>query len=368
MEKQKIKELIIGVMLTFILILQTITMCCFASISNRLAAIPEPTVIGHEVVDGSGKVLDSKTIHEIPARMTFRSAASLDESSNNSITINAVVRPAAATDKYIFWTIDFVNENSTWATGKTVTDYVTVTPSSEGSTTATILCKKPFGEQIIITARSRDNGDAKAECTVDFRQQVTDIQVVFDRLDANMNKVGTLVLNDPTQKITVPPDTHYLDCVAIETVSSDYTVKAEMGFDVHLFYKGTEEMSAKLKSGTGHSFTNNMRNFEFGYPTHFDPGDIRICTDYNTLRKTVDELGVYNLFYIYTSNQVPDEQWMSGAAIIKNNTNIPYMFINITSSGFDEEDVEKTFYLYPSPELFTVPVSGLSMSQDTVMF
>lgn len=50
--------------------------------------------------------------------------------------LTASVTPADAGNKAVDWAIGFKNANATWASGKTVTDYVTVTPTSEGSLTA----------------------------------------------------------------------------------------------------------------------------------------------------------------------------------------------------------------------------------------
>lgn len=89
------------------------------------------------------------------------------------VTLTATVLPETATDKTVDWAVAFVNPSSEWASGKTVTDYVTVTPSSDGSTTATVQCLEDFGEQIVVTVTSRDNPEATAQCTVDFVKRIS---------------------------------------------------------------------------------------------------------------------------------------------------------------------------------------------------
>lgn len=78
--------------------------------------------------------------------------------------------------KAIDWSIAWKNPSSTWATGKVVTDYVTVTPTSDGALTATVknIIKSgmpaklmSFNEQIIVTAASRVRPELKATATVD---------------------------------------------------------------------------------------------------------------------------------------------------------------------------------------------------------
>lgn len=69
--------------------------------------------------------------------------------------------------KAIDWSIAWKNASSTWASGKTVTDYVTVTPTADGALTAKVKKVKVFGEQIIVTAASRIRSEIKATATVD---------------------------------------------------------------------------------------------------------------------------------------------------------------------------------------------------------
>ncbi len=90
----------------------------------------------------------------------------------NAYTLTATVTPADAANKKVDWTIAFKNASSSWATGKTVTDYATVTPSADGSLTAVVENKAAFGEQIVVKCTSRDNRSAYATCTVEYLQRV----------------------------------------------------------------------------------------------------------------------------------------------------------------------------------------------------
>lgn len=90
----------------------------------------------------------------------------------SAYTLTATITPADASNKSLDWTIAFSNPNSTWATGKTVTDYVTVTPSADGALTAVVENKAAFGEQIIVKCTSRDNSSANATCIVEYLQRV----------------------------------------------------------------------------------------------------------------------------------------------------------------------------------------------------
>lgn len=103
-----------------------------------------------------------------------------------SAELVATVEPIDA-NQNVNWAVSFKNASSTWANGKAVSDYVTVTPKSAGSTTATVTCKAPFGEQIVITCTSQENADIFAECTVDFVQTVESVSLTFgDDLPINL--------------------------------------------------------------------------------------------------------------------------------------------------------------------------------------
>ena len=87
--------------------------------------------------------------------------------------LKATITPSNATNQKVDWAVAWVNPSSSWANGKTVTDYVTVTPTADGSLTAIVECKQAFGEQVKVTVASRQNTKATASSTVDYAKRVT---------------------------------------------------------------------------------------------------------------------------------------------------------------------------------------------------
>ena len=87
--------------------------------------------------------------------------------------LTATVGPNYATNQSITWTVSWKNENSTWAKGKTVTDYVTVVPTSIGAKTATVSNMQAFGEQVIVKATSQSDPEVYASVTVDYAKRLT---------------------------------------------------------------------------------------------------------------------------------------------------------------------------------------------------
>lgn len=95
-----------------------------------------------------------------------------------SQTLTATVSPAESATLPFNWTVGFKNPSSAWASGKNVTDYVTVTKDSSNQLKATVKCIKAFSEQIIVSIGS-DYSNASASCTVDYIKRVQSVTLTF---------------------------------------------------------------------------------------------------------------------------------------------------------------------------------------------
>lgn len=96
------------------------------------------------------------------------------KAASNGITLTATILPDTATDKTVDWTVEFSNPSDSWAKGKNASDYVLVSPTSDGALTATVSAKKAFSSQIKITVTSRANVEATAYCLVEYGQRLSD--------------------------------------------------------------------------------------------------------------------------------------------------------------------------------------------------
>ncbi len=158
-------------------------------------------------------------------------------------TVTATVYPEDAANKKVDWSVAFANASSTWASGKKVTDYVTVTPSSDGALTAVIQNVAAFGEQIIVKTTSRDNAEAYATLNVEYLQRTTGY---------------TLTLNDKTYSTTgtktnsVTPDFSVGKGCNVNLVVNKSTVYTRANTDKaeYITVKPTEAFkSALVKAG-----------------------------------------------------------------------------------------------------------------------
>lgn len=85
--------------------------------------------------------------------------------------LTATVTPANAYVQGIDWTIEFVNASSEWASGKSISEYMTLSVNEGLPSTAVLSCLLAFGEQIKVTATSQDNENIYAECIMDYAKR-----------------------------------------------------------------------------------------------------------------------------------------------------------------------------------------------------
>lgn len=131
--------------------------------------------------------------------------------SEDSFLLTTTITPADATIQEVDWSIAFKNSSSTWATGKTVTNYATVTPTADGALTATVACLQPFGEQIVVTCTSRDvaAGSPSASCTLDYAKTITGAGFDWTADYADIDSETNLSYNAPGATCSVDYYTNF---------------------------------------------------------------------------------------------------------------------------------------------------------------
>lgn len=172
---------------------------------------------------------------------------------SETLTITATVSPDNSADNTgLDWSMAFKNPSSEWATGKTLSDYMTLTPSgtdAAGSKTVSVKCLKPFGEQIVLTATSQDNPEVTASCTADFAQRIESATLKFGDLNVNLG-------GDTNVKWELNPNGAGVGGVTnVTTEKSDvYTIAEDFTYTVTAESSFTEESYFKL-NGTGVTYT-----------------------------------------------------------------------------------------------------------------
>ncbi len=201
---------------------------------------------GAPVTDENGNEVTSDEIVSMPRAMTFRSAAALDgeTAEYDSVTLKINVEPSYALVESVSYSAVWVNADSEWATGKSVSDYLTVTQSEEDDFACVVQCLQPFGEQIKVVGEvfGGSGSQKSAECTVDFMKRIVSVAVEFNGspdLEASMSRSisstdGLAEAPDYMQGVSFYRDFFSMKYTAY-TVDCDYNVE-------ELTVSGTQEM------------------------------------------------------------------------------------------------------------------------------
>ena len=114
----------------------------------------------------------AETVNSEHIRLTMSTYAAVAADNSVSKTIIATVLPATAANKQVDWSVEWGDEE---AEGD-VSQYVTVTLDSDGSTNATVTCKQAFTGTILVIATTRESR-YQASCILTFIGIPTDMNI-----------------------------------------------------------------------------------------------------------------------------------------------------------------------------------------------
>ena len=141
-------------------------------------------------------------------------------------TLTATIQPATTENKEVDWTVAWADSNGVGD----VTDYITVTPESDGSTNATVTCYKPFTGDIVITVITRDGGFT-ARCLCNYVGKPTSLVI---------EPTGATMVSDSDWNIRVAEvksgNTYLFDLLpsnVFGSVSESYTTNYMVSIQTH---------------------------------------------------------------------------------------------------------------------------------------
>lgn len=217
--------------------------------------------------------------------------------------LTATVTPANVEDVALDWSIAFADPGCEWASGMTVTDYVTLAVADD-TMSANISLVAPFGAQIVVRATLRSDADLYAECTVDYVKRVAKIDIGFFNSSSHVY-------------------------FGSDTTDREYV----FGQSSRLVYKMTSDTANGAFGNIGLDITYSVgtyaTNTESGYPQTYYPlchvTKIEHSQDYIDALKTTgvfkSDLTVQSLYYTEGSNS---SKILSGA-------NLPLTMLNSSS-------------------------------------
>lgn len=184
------------------------------------------------------------------------------------------------------WELEFVNPNGTWASGKSVTDYVTVTPKSDFTRTVTITNLAPFGEQIRLTATLENDSSKTASSVIDYVKRFGGgLQTVFCATDFgdDMNIGGHIYMGEAVGTVMGELNA-YGTYIELEEGFIDL-VKSYLKFDVqlHSYAFPSQSRSSYISYHTIYKY------YTFEVEAADAQGDVIVC-DYSQFISNWDSL------------------------------------------------------------------------------
>ena len=284
-------------------------------------------IIGESV--GSGvKVMSAKIAPENYA------ANGVSAQAETAYTLTATVLPEKASNKAVDWTVSFVNPSSAWATGKTVTDYVTVTPTADGALTANVECLQAFDEQIKVTVTSRNNADATATCLVDYAERVSGYTLTLS------NGGVTISSSDPEYTVTGNSSVSISKGEYTKTVGT-----VEENFTGTYVIRGNASFAANMSS-------------------------IGVNATVKQVSGSVVPVGedIFTLLYqLSPQGGTPFPSMNQLMDYANSHTDIPFAEVYVHLEG-EHSDYTCTFSLYGSSGIFTYEVESVSLNQSQIIF
>ena len=147
-------------------------------------------------------------------------------------TLTATIQPATVANKEVDWTVAWADSTGVGD----VTDYITVTPESDGSTNATVTCYKPFTGDIVITVITRDGGFT-ARCLCNYVGKPTSLAIEPTGAtmvsDSDWNIRVAEVKSGNTYLFDLLPSNVFGSTGSTFTPDYDISIQAHGGIDTH---------------------------------------------------------------------------------------------------------------------------------------
>lgn len=307
---------------------------------------PLPPVEGSGVTDIDGNELDGATVHALPERMVFYSPSALSSTAQDGISLIAIITPDDADNQLVDWAVVWVETQS-----GTVTDYVTVTPDSDGSLTAKVKCLQPFDKKIKVVVTSRDNPEAKIECVLDYAQRLTDISLNLETKTGGTVKATTGA--DGSISMTWVYDVNTYSYVVPKEKSpkySKYTVTDMFSFTYK--YRGTQDFVTAV-SAAGFETDSNATTAQVisssGMPWEWEFPSI-VMSDTGYVMYTATNGG---------ANSIARElKKLSGDVVLA--------YIDVTATGV-YSTFTKSIPIKVSQSALKIGVESVSLGQDSVV-
>lgn len=211
--------------------------------------LPESMSFGYNKAISTTKNTSSLISSIIPTSLISTKSYAVGDA-NKTVNVVAYLTPTNADYSAVEWTVAWSNSNSTWATGKTVADYVSVAKGD--ALGAVVTCKQAFSEPVVLKVKVSKNEIAVANtCLVQYYKALTSLSASWtgDMVDSligsgdkftyscsNVYGDGTRLLDDYGAQSLTYGTNGSLNSV-VKTINYDFKERNELaGFDYDVFY------------------------------------------------------------------------------------------------------------------------------------
>ncbi|MCM1437651.1 MAG: hypothetical protein NC131_00365 [Roseburia sp.] len=140
----------------------------------------EPTSVTAANMIVQQQEMDGIRLLSAPMPLAAYAAYEISPQADSVQLLTATLEPADATYQQVDYTVAWRNANSAWASGKDITEYITISQSTDGALQCAVSVLKPIGEEAIITctARPLEVGAwaPSATCTVNYFKRINSIK------------------------------------------------------------------------------------------------------------------------------------------------------------------------------------------------
>ncbi len=260
----------------------------------------------------------------------------------NAFVLTATITPDDSYDKTVDWSVRWQNANSSFAKGKTVTDYVTVTPTSDGALSASVACLQDFGEKIEVVCTSRANENASATCVCDYAKRVESFSIVCDDSSGSAN--ASMTFDRFTTSYTCKEgdfETHISD---ISLIYTDYTV--DDSFTTSVSLSGNLELAGYINSSGGSCSIRNIALDEGDYIGLNQQAFINVSGGYN-----------YGLF---DDLSIPRQ-------VVSEHSDLPVLSISAKATG-THSTFSQTFNIFVTATSIRLTAQNIKLSDSSHLF
>lgn len=340
---------------------------------------PTPEQDDGSVTDENGNELDQSVVNPMPARLNISSnALALADNNFIEIMLTATVTPSSAMNKAVDWSVGYADGSDK----SDLSEYLTVTPTSDGSNIVSVKCYKPFTKDIIITVVTRDGGYS-ASCTVHYVGIPSVLEVAFNGVEKDTDGAYVFEVEDQNKSFTAQLSLSNI-FGSITNYSTSYTVMVEDVGEVtndlvcidyysskwgYHTYESTNQAGASSRqlvhdsinfSVSGNTLTAAMKLTPF---THYDSTESE--GDNLHYNNRVVFKGLADLLYPSPSENY---EWASKNNIIsyanKNVSAIESQKIKVTITETNSGASASFYFKYK----YVAQVSGVSLSKNEITF